>query len=92
MPGGGCRGGIPGLGPCKTWPGRAITGAVGEPSCLSLPASESASLLESLMSSGGLTPAVTRGKDSFHMIKTKITFNKHMGRKIQYLFIFLTLR
>lgn len=56
MPRGGCRGGIPGLGPCKTWPGRVITGAVGEPSWLSLPASESVSLLESLMSSGGLTP------------------------------------
>lgn len=56
MPGGGCRGGIPGLGPCMTaGPGRVITGAPGEPSWLSLPVSEGVpfSLLESMLESSG---------------------------------------
>ncbi len=51
MPGGGCRGGIPGLGPCMTTgPGRVITGAAGG---LSVHASESVPLsaLGSLMDS-----------------------------------------
>lgn len=55
MPGGG----IPSLGPCMTpVPGRAIPGAVGDPSWLSVPISEGVpvSPLESLVeSSGGFT-------------------------------------
>jgi len=64
MPGGG----IPSLGPCMTpVPGRAIPGAVGDPSWLSVPISEGVpvSPLESLVeSSGGFTlPAAKRIRD-----------------------------
>lgn len=58
MPGGGCRGGIPGLGPCMTpGPGRFITGGAGDPSWLLVPASDGVPLspLESLESSKGVT-------------------------------------
>lgn len=56
MPGGGCRGGIPSLGPCMTpGPGMVITGAPGDPRWLSLPGSEGVpwSPLESLGDSSG---------------------------------------
>lgn len=59
IPGWGCKGGIGGLGPCIIdGPGKVITGAAGDPNCLSLHTSEGVtlSLLESLVdSSGGFT-------------------------------------
>ena len=49
MPGGGCMGGIPGLGPGKpAGPGGLMTGAPGDPSWLSVPASEDAPLFPAL--------------------------------------------
>lgn len=70
MPGGGCRGGIPGLGPCMTpGPDSVIIGAVGDPSRLSVLTSKGVSLsvLESLAdSSGGFTlPAAKEHKIKF---------------------------
>lgn len=71
MPGGGCRGGIPGLGPCMTpGPGMVITGAPGDPRWLSLPRSEGVPLspLESLGDSSGCftLPAAKEEKIRFY--------------------------
>lgn len=52
MPGGGCSGGIPGLGPCMTpGPGRVITPATGEPSRLSVHTGSEGMFLSALESS-----------------------------------------
>lgn len=64
MPGGGCRGGIPGLGPCMTpVPGMVITGATGDPSG-SVPASEGVPMspLGSLVDSSFTFPAAKEDK------------------------------
>lgn len=72
MPGGGCSGGIPGLGPCMTpRPGRVITGAVGDPSWLSVHAGCEGVLLHALESSvessGGFSlPAAKEHKIRFY--------------------------
>lgn len=68
MPGGGCRGGIPGLGPCMTpGPGRVITG---DPSWLSVHRSEGVPLspFESLVDSSGgfILPTAKDDKIRYH--------------------------
>lgn len=59
MPGGACKGGIPGLGPCIIAGfGRVITGATGDPSWEALPPSEEgpwSPVESSVDSSGGFT-------------------------------------
>lgn len=72
MTGGGCRGGMPGLGPCMIpGPGRVITGPTGDPSWLPVPGSVGGPLspLESLLdSSGGFAlPANFVGSNSVGM-------------------------
>lgn len=66
MPGGGCSGGIPGLGPCMTpGPGRVITPATGEPSwSVHIGSEGSLSALESSVESSGRfsLPAVKKKK------------------------------
>ncbi len=68
MPGGGCRGGIPGLGLCMTpGTGRVITG---DPSWLSVHTSEGVPLspFESMVESSGgfILPAANNNKIRFY--------------------------
>lgn len=81
MPGGGCRGGMPGLGPCMSaGPGKVIAGNVGEPGWLLPLTSKSVPLspLESPVHSSGrcTVPAV---EEDTTLLKLKIKYYVPVG-------------